>query len=70
MATPHTAAAARRLGLGPEASLAANDAYPLFDGLEALPESLPAALKKKILLDNPLATYSRLRESAPKEIRQ
>jgi predicted TIM-barrel fold metal-dependent hydrolase len=41
-----------------------------FDGLEALPESLPPALKKKILLDNPLATYSRLRDSAPKEIRQ
>jgi predicted TIM-barrel fold metal-dependent hydrolase len=41
-----------------------------FDGLDALPESLSPALKKKILFDNPLATYSRLRESAPKEIRQ
>jgi predicted TIM-barrel fold metal-dependent hydrolase len=39
-----------------------------FDGLDALPETLSPALKKKILLDNPLATYSRL--SAPKEIRQ
>ena len=41
-----------------------------FEGLEALPDSLSPALKKKILLENPLATYSRLRESAPKEIRQ
>lgn len=45
-----------------------------FDGLAALPESLPPALRKKILLDNPLATYPRLREGAakdsPKETRQ
>jgi uncharacterized protein len=41
-----------------------------FDGLDALPESLPPALKQKILLDNPLATYPRLREAEPKEIRQ
>jgi len=42
-----------------------------FDGLNALPDTLPLALQKKILLENPLATYSRLREpSAPKEIRQ
>jgi uncharacterized protein len=41
-----------------------------FDGLEVLPESLSPALKKKILLENPLATYSRLRERAPKEARQ
>ena len=36
-----------------------------FDGLDALPETLSPALKKKILLENPLATYSRLRESDP-----
>jgi predicted TIM-barrel fold metal-dependent hydrolase len=41
-----------------------------FEGLEALPEQLSPALRKKILLENPLATYSRLRDSAPKEIRQ
>jgi predicted TIM-barrel fold metal-dependent hydrolase len=41
-----------------------------FDGLNALPDTLSPALRKKILLDNPLATYSRLRESAPKEMRQ
>ena len=38
--------------------------------LDALPESLSPALKQKILLDNPLATYPRLREAEPKEIRQ
>ncbi len=41
-----------------------------FDGLDALPESLPLALRKKILLDNPLATYARLRDGGPKEVRQ
>ena len=42
-----------------------------FDGLNALPQGLPSALVKKILLENPVETYSRLRdESAPKEIRQ
>jgi hypothetical protein len=42
-----------------------------FDGLAALPEGLSPALVKKILLENPVETYSRLRdESAPKEIRQ
>ena len=42
-----------------------------FDGLNALPDTLSPALAKKILLENPLATYARLREPiAPKEIRQ
>jgi hypothetical protein len=42
-----------------------------FDGLNALPDRLSPALQKKILLENPLATYARLREPiAPKEIRQ
>jgi uncharacterized protein len=42
-----------------------------FDGLNALPEGLSPSLVKKILLENPLETYSRLQESAaPKEIRQ
>jgi uncharacterized protein len=34
-----------------------------FDGDEALPDGLPAGLAQKILIDNPLATYPRLRES-------
>jgi predicted TIM-barrel fold metal-dependent hydrolase len=42
-----------------------------FDGLNALPDGLSPGLIKKILLENPLETYSRLRdENAPKEIRQ
>jgi predicted TIM-barrel fold metal-dependent hydrolase len=32
-----------------------------FDGEDALPKGLPESLKKKILVDNPLATYPRLR---------
>jgi predicted TIM-barrel fold metal-dependent hydrolase len=35
-----------------------------FDGDDALPQGLPESLKKKILVDNPLATYPRLREDA------
>jgi predicted TIM-barrel fold metal-dependent hydrolase len=35
-----------------------------FDGEDALPPGLPESLKRKILVDNPLATYSRLREDA------
>jgi hypothetical protein len=36
-----------------------------FDGLEAMPPGLPDALVRKITVDNPLATYSRLRETRP-----
>ena len=35
-----------------------------FDGDDALPRGLPELLKRKILVDNPLATYPRLREDA------
>ena len=35
-----------------------------FDGDDALPRGLPESLKGKILVDNPLATYARLREGA------
>jgi predicted TIM-barrel fold metal-dependent hydrolase len=35
-----------------------------FDGDEALPPGLPDGLKRKILVDNPLATYPRLSEDA------
>ncbi|MGH7044322.1 MAG: amidohydrolase family protein [Acetobacteraceae bacterium] len=31
-----------------------------FDGAEAVPDGLPAALVRKLLVDNPMATYSRL----------
>ncbi len=34
-----------------------------FDGDEALPPGLPEPMLRKILIDNPLATYSRLRET-------
>lgn len=35
-----------------------------FDGDEVLPAGLPESLRRKILVENPLATYSRLEESA------
>jgi len=38
-----------------------------FDGEEALPDGLAAATARKILLDNPLATYPRLRGTAASE---
>jgi len=38
-----------------------------FEGDEALPEGLPADLVRKIMVDNPLATYGRLQQSALKE---
>jgi len=34
-----------------------------FDGVDALPDGLPASLTRKILVDNPLATYPRLKEN-------
>ena len=36
-----------------------------FDGDDALPPGLPDGLKRKILVENPLATYVRLKEDAP-----
>jgi predicted TIM-barrel fold metal-dependent hydrolase len=36
-----------------------------FDGDEALPDGLPPALVQKMLYDNPLATYARLKETVP-----
>jgi len=33
-----------------------------FDGFNALPPGLPASLKRKIMVDNPRATYARLVE--------
>lgn len=35
-----------------------------FDGEEAMPKAIPAALHRKIRVDNPLATYGRLKETA------
>jgi predicted TIM-barrel fold metal-dependent hydrolase len=34
-----------------------------FDGEDALPDGLPDSMLRKILVDNPLATYPRLRET-------
>jgi uncharacterized protein len=34
-----------------------------FDGEDAMPPGLPAALQRKILSENPLATYPRLQEA-------
>jgi predicted TIM-barrel fold metal-dependent hydrolase len=36
-----------------------------FDGEAALPDGLPAALARRIMVDNPMATYPRLQEAAP-----
>ena len=36
-----------------------------FDGEDALPPGLPPALARKIMFDNPLATYGRLTETRP-----
>ena len=35
-----------------------------YDGQDALPEGCPESSVQKVLVDNPLATYSRLRTSA------
>ena len=36
-----------------------------FDGDELLPDGFPSSLVRKIAVDNPLETYSRIKESAP-----
>jgi predicted TIM-barrel fold metal-dependent hydrolase len=35
-----------------------------FDGDDAMPKAIPQALHRRIMIDNPLATYARLREAA------
>jgi predicted TIM-barrel fold metal-dependent hydrolase len=35
-----------------------------FDGDEIMPPGLPEALRRKIMVDNPLSTYTRLQEVA------
>ena len=49
-------------GIGSEDMLLYSSDYPHwhFDGDDAIPPGLPAALMQKILVDNPLATYARL----------
>jgi predicted TIM-barrel fold metal-dependent hydrolase len=51
--------------LGSDALLLFATDYPhwQFDGLDALPAGLSPALARKIMVDNPLATYPRLRET-------
>jgi hypothetical protein len=34
-----------------------------FDGLDAIPPGLPSGLARKIMIDNPLRTYTRLKET-------
>ena len=34
-----------------------------FDGEDAIPSGLPEGLRRKIMVDNPLATYARLRDA-------
>ncbi|HWL83914.1 MAG TPA: amidohydrolase family protein [Roseomonas sp.] len=55
--------------MGSEELLLFSTDYPhwQFEGEAALPASLPPALAQKITVDNPLATYPRLRE-APREV--
>jgi predicted TIM-barrel fold metal-dependent hydrolase len=50
--------------LGSDDMLLFSTDYPhhQFDGDAAMPASIPAALARKILVDNPLATYTRLQE--------
>jgi predicted TIM-barrel fold metal-dependent hydrolase len=36
-----------------------------FDGDDAMPPGIPAALRRKVLVENPIATYNRLREDTP-----
>jgi predicted TIM-barrel fold metal-dependent hydrolase len=52
--------------LGSDAILLYASDFPhwQFDGDEALPPGLPDALRRKILVDNPLATYGRMQEDA------
>jgi hypothetical protein len=38
-----------------------------FDGDERVPKGIPAGLRRKILVENPLATYDRLDSAQPKE---
>jgi predicted TIM-barrel fold metal-dependent hydrolase len=40
-----------------------------FDGQDALPEGLSPDLVRKIMIDNPHATYPRLKELPPEEAR-
>jgi len=50
--------------IGSEELLLFSTDYPhwQFDGDDPFPAALPQALRQKILLDNPLATYARIRE--------
>jgi len=49
-------------GIGSDDMLLYSSDYPHwhYDGNDAIPPGLPAGLMQKILVDNPLATYSRL----------
>jgi predicted TIM-barrel fold metal-dependent hydrolase len=55
--------------MGSDELLLFSSDYPhwQFDGDEILPDGLPDGLAKKIMFDNPRATYARLTETAPLE---
>ncbi len=61
---PPTAAQVERIieEIGSDEMLLFSTDYPHwhFDGLDAVPDGLPAPLARKMLVDNPLATYPRL----------
>ena len=51
--------------IGSEEMLLFATDYPhwQFEGAQAVPPGLPPALLRRIMVDNPLATYPRLKES-------
>jgi predicted TIM-barrel fold metal-dependent hydrolase len=53
--------------LGSDDMLLFSTDYPhwQFDGDQAMPQGMPSRLRQRILLDNPLATFPRLRDSTP-----
>ena len=53
--------------IGSDRMLLFSTDYPhwQFDGEDVLPDGLPAETARKLLIDNPLETYPRLREGVP-----
>jgi hypothetical protein len=58
--------------VGSDALLLFSTDYPhwQFDGEDALPDGLPEATIRKVLIDNPLQTYARLRDAPTTAARQ
>lgn len=68
---PPSASSVMRLmeHIGSDEILLFSTDYPhwQFEGLNAIPDGLDAGLAQKIMVENPLRTYARLNETAPKE---